>query len=51
MPLARTDRQDEWFALKVGVTRENAPTAEVKVLLTVMGGKPVYTATQFEGVH
>jgi predicted amidohydrolase YtcJ len=109
------DRLDEWFALKVGVTRENAPSAgpaytgklstdagltipaviraitansayelhaehevgtievgkladlivldrnilkiparelaDVKVLLTVVGGKPVYAATQFEGVH
>ena len=108
------DRLDEWFALKVGVTRENAPTAgaayagrlstdsgltipsviraitansayelhaehevgtievgkladlivldrnilkiparqlaDVKVLLTVVGGKPVHAATQFEGV-
>jgi len=109
------DRLDEWFALKVGVTRENAPAAgplytgrlgtdvglavpaviraitansayelhaenevgtlevgkladlivldrnitkipareleDVKVLLTVVGGKPVYAAAQFEGVH
>jgi predicted amidohydrolase YtcJ len=109
------DRLDEWFALKVGVTRENAPgagpayagrlstdtgltistviraitansayelhaehevgtieagkladlivldrnilkipareVADVKVLLTVVGGKPVYAARQFEGVH
>ena len=109
------DRLDEWFALKVGVTRENAPSAgptyagrlstdtgltipsviraitansayelhaehevgtievgkladlivldrnilkipsrelaDVKVLLTVVGGKPVYAATQFEGAH
>ena len=109
------DRLDEWFALKVGVTRENAPSAgprysgrlstdtgltvaqviraitansayelhaeqqvgsievgkfadlivldrnitripprqiaEVKVLLTVVGGKPVYAAKPFEGVH
>lgn len=108
------DRLDEWFALKVGVTRENAASAgpayagrlstdtglpvpaviraitanaayelhaelevgtleagkladlivldrnitkvpareiaDVKVLLTVVGGKPVYAATPFEGV-
>jgi predicted amidohydrolase YtcJ len=25
--------------------------ADVKVLLTVVGGKPVYTATQFGGAH
>lgn len=107
------DRLDEWFALKVGVTRENAPAsgyggrlgtdtglavpavlraitanaayelheeqqigsieagkladfivldrnvtkiparqiAETKVLLTVVGGKPVYAAPPFEGAH
>jgi len=109
------DRLDEWFALKVGVTRENAPAAgpkyagrlgtdvgltaeavvraitansayelheekeigtlevgkladlivldrnvlkipareiaDVKVLLTVVGGKPVYAAAEFEGAH
>jgi len=109
------DRLDEWFALKVGVTRENAPAAgpayagrlsadpgltvpaviraitanaayelhaerevgtievgkladlivldrnptkipprelaSVQVLLTVVGGKTVHAASQFEGVH
>jgi predicted amidohydrolase YtcJ len=109
------DRLDEWFALKVGATRENAPSAgpaytgrlstdsglavpsviraitansayelhaehevgtievgkladlivldrnitkiparelaDVKVLLTVVGGKPVHAAGQFEGAH
>jgi len=109
------DRLDEWFALKVGVTRENSRSAgpaytgrlstdtgltipsviraitansayelhaerevgtievgkfadlivldrnilkipaselaDVKVLLTVVGGKPVYAETQFQGVH
>jgi predicted amidohydrolase YtcJ len=109
------DRLDEWFALKVGVTRENAPSAgpgysgrlstdpglsvpavlraitanaayelhaeheigsieagkladlivldrnvtkiparqiaDTKVLLTVVGGNPVYAAPPFEGAH